>query len=161
MTTINEWAQAWAIPPAALLDLRARLGALDPGVSSTPGESEAAVQSRARVAASHLGMRVWRNNVGVFDDPERGIHVRFGLANDSAQLNRVIKSADLIGINPITVGPQHLGTVIGQFVSFECKHSGWRFAGTDREKAQHAWAQLVTAYGGLARFVTGVADVTR
>jgi len=47
-----------------------------------------------------------------------------------------------------------VGSVLGQFVSFEVKRAGWKYAGTDRERAQEAWAALVTSLGGLARFVS-------
>ena len=56
--------------------------------------AESRVQSIARLAASELGWRVFRNNVGVLRD-DRGVPVRFGLANDSKSLNEQIKSGDL------------------------------------------------------------------
>lgn len=155
MNTLTEWAQAWGVPSAALEDLRNRMTSLDYAAPvPVPGLSEAAVQAAARVRASKLGMRVWRNNVGAFHDPDVGTFMRFGLANDSAQVNAVIKSGDLVGVRPVLIGPEHVGQRIGQFVSFECKHSGWRWAGTEREHAQLNWANLVQAFGGEARFIT-------
>ena len=155
MNALDQWAADWSIPDPALYDLRVRLGALDYPVEPLPGSSEAAVQSRVRLAASRRGWRVFRNNVGV--DPET--HVRYGLANDSAAVNRRVKSADLIGIAPRIVQPADVGCLIGQFVSLECKHGAWRYAGTEREVAQQNWASLVTSLGGIARFVSSETQV--
>lgn len=155
MALLNEWARFWGVPDAALADLRSRLLGVDsqPG-SADLGVSEASVQSQARVIASQVGMRLWRNNVGVLPQPETGTPIRFGLANDSAQINKVLKSGDLIGIRPFVIQHYHIGSVIGQFVSFEIKRAGWKYSGTDRERAQEAWAALVTSLGGVARFIS-------
>jgi hypothetical protein len=98
---------------------------------------------------------LWRNNVGALQTPA-GAWVRFGLANDSPALNKRLKSADLIGVRRVLIGPQHIGHTIGQFVSREAKHATWR-PGEDpaRETAQFAWAALVNSWGGDARIVTG------
>lgn len=154
MNNLMVWAARWGIPAAAIADLQQSLLGLDTQPSGVPGRSEAAVQSRVRVAASQAGRRVWRNNVGAVHDPVTNMHVRFGLANDSPQVNKALKSGDLIGITPRLIGPADLGSVVGQFTSYECKHGGWRFTGSDRENAQAAWAALVTSLGGIARFVT-------
>ena len=159
MTPIHDWAARWNIPQTALADLLQSLIAADRGERPQAGFSEAAVQSRVRVAASKHGMRLWRNNVGAYHDPEKGVYVRFGLANDSPGVNAAIKSADLIGIRPRLIGPTDVGRRIGQFVSLECKRQSWSWAGTDRENAQAAWAALVTSLGGEARIVTGVDGV--
>lgn len=153
---LTEWARSWGVPDAALADLRVRLGAL---VEHTPNEtpkplSEAAVQAATRVRASKLGISLFRNNVGAVHDAERGVHIRFGLANDSPQINRVCKSGDLIGIRPRIIQPSDIGHVIGQFVSIECKHGGWEWGGTEREIAQQNWASFIVSRGGEARFVS-------
>ena len=104
---------------------------------------------------SRAGWRLWRNNVGAFHDNERNIHVRFGLANDSPQVNDVLKSADLIGIRPRIIQPHEVGMLIGQFVSRECKHADWKFSPNDaHEKAQMNWQLLVASLGGDAGFAT-------
>ncbi len=162
MTEVNlsSWAMRWGVSPAALLELRAVLLPVDGGPPRpAAGQSEAAVQSQARVTASRLGWRVWRNNVGVHHDPDTGAYVRFGLANDSQAVNRVCKSGDLVGIRPVVVMPQHVGTTIGQFVSLECKAGGWKYRGDDHEQAQMNWARLVTSLGGYARFVNDGASI--
>lgn len=115
--------------------------------------TESGVSSDIRLEASQKGGRLWRNNVGALATPA-GQFIRFGLANDSAQLNRAIKSADLIGIRPILITTEHIGLTIGQFVSREVKHPGWKYTGTERELAQLAWAELINSLGGDACFAT-------
>lgn len=156
---LTEWAKTWAVSDSALADLRACVLGLDGGVSAPAGTSEAAVQAQVRVEASKLGLRVWRNNLGVTQDHETGSFVRYGLANDSAAVNSRVKSADLIGIRPRIVQPGDVGKLIGQFVSFEVKRAGWKYTGTEREVAQAAWATLVLSLGGDARFVTGPGQI--
>lgn len=117
--------------------------------------NEAAVQSLVRLEAVEKGVRLWRNNVGALID-SRGVPVRFGLANDSATLNKAIKSGDLIGWRPVLIGPEHVGMTIAQFVSRECKRPGWVYHGSPHEVAQAEWLRLVQADGGDAAFCTGV-----
>lgn len=150
---LMHWAARYRIAPDALAALAA-LWPTDPDSSSAAAGSEASVVAARRLAASKRGARVWRNNVGAYVD-ERGNHIRYGLANDSAQLNARVKSSDLIGIEPVLVGPEHVGTVIGRFFAEECKRPGWRYTGTPREQAQLAFLQLVNALGGRGEFVSG------
>lgn len=115
---------------------------------------EQVVQDQLRLDASAAGWRVWRNNVGVAFDA-KGKPVRYGLANDSRAVNAVTKSSDLIGIRPVSVTAEHVGTVIGQFVAIEVKRDGWRYAGTEREIAQFNYLSIVGSLGGYAKFSTG------
>ena len=149
---LDQWAQRHNIPYEALEDLRAMFG-LVPDTLGSPleGESEAAVQNRIRLEASRKGMRLWRNNVGVLMD-ERGIPVRFGLANDSKQMNENIKSSDLIGIRPVLITQAHVGQIIGQFVAREVKESKWSYKATKRELAQLKYLELVVSLGGDGQF---------
>lgn len=152
---LTQWAIKWGVSHAALLDLRVLAGAggeYEPVPHAKPS-SEAAIQSDLRVEASSKGGRLWRNNVGAFTD-ERGVPVRVGLANDTAKMNKVIKSSDLIGIYPIVIQPEHVGHTIGQFWSVEVKEQGWRFTGKPREVAQLQWINLILSLGGRARFVS-------
>lgn len=159
MTVLIQWALRHNVSHAALQDLRQQLGMLDHApVPDTPGTSEAAVSNRLRLAASRMGGFLDRNNVGVLNDA-RGIPVRFGLKNSSAQENKVCKSADLIGAFPLLITPAHVGTVVGQFWSVEAKEVGWRFTGRGREAAQANWAAFVTAHGGRACFATDASQL--
>ena len=93
---------------------------------------------------------------------ERGIPVRYGLANESAAQNKVVKSGDLIGIRSILIGPQHMGQVIGQFANIECKKEGWKFNPKDKhEAAQLNWCEFVISKGGFATFIFNPQQVTR
>jgi len=150
---LNDWALKWRVPPAALLDLQHLLvqHSVAPQVR---GKSEAAVQAEVRLAAARQGVHLWRNNCGALLD-KRGVPVRFGLANESRAENQHIKSADLIGIRPVLITPQHVGTTIGQFVSREIKEVAWRWRGDEHELAQARWALLVALAGGDAAIVNG------
>lgn len=116
--------------------------------------NEASVQNVIRLEASRKGARLWRNNVGATYTRE-GAFLRYGLANDSANVNREIKSADLIGIKPVLITQEMVGMVIGQFVSREIKASNWRYSGNERERAQLQWAELILSLGGDACFAVG------
>lgn len=155
---LDEWAAQHGVSPAALFDLRMRLGivgdALPPlEITGTLG-SESRQQGLVRLDAARNGVWLTRNNVGALLD-ERGVPVRYGLANESKDQNKTIKSGDLIGIRSILIGPQHVGRVIGQFVSREVKKEGWRFCGDKHETAQQNWMNFVLSKGGDAAFVTG------
>ena len=153
---LRTWAAEFGIPFAAVVELERRLGLHAEPVTVAPGggKGENIVQANIRYEAAQHGVTLWRNNVGALID-ERGIPVRYGLANDSAALNKRIKSADLIGIRPVTIEARHVGYRIGQFVSREVKAPGWSFSGTDRELAQVRWAELIMSLGGDAGFVNG------
>ena len=151
MHKLNEWARRHGVSAAALAEL-ADCFHTDVATVATPG-SEASVVAARRLAASARGGRAWRNNVGAYVD-DRGNHIRYGLANDSSQMNKVVKSSDLIGIEPVRIGPEHVGTVIGRFFAEECKRPGWTYRGNAHEQAQLAFLQLVTALGGRGEFVT-------
>ena len=113
--------------------------------------AESDIQALIRLEASKKGMRLWRNNVGAVRFPD-GSHVRFGLANDSKNVNSVFKSSDLIGIRPVVITQDMVGSTIGQFVAREIKQKNWIYKDTDHERAQKAFIDLVNALGGDALF---------
>lgn len=156
---LNEWAIKWGVPAAALEDLRRQFGCVN---TDTPipekGNNEAAVQARIRLEASDKGVRLWRNNVGVLTD-DRGVPVRYGLCNESKQMNEAIKSSDLIGIRPVLITPAHVGHTIGQFIAREVKAPTWHYTGTKREQAQLRFLELVAAKGGDACFANSVGSI--
>jgi hypothetical protein len=119
---------------------------------------EAEVQKLLRLEASRRGWRLWRNNRGVAYD-NRGVPVRFGLANDSMSVNNNLKSSDLIGIAPIIITPEHIGRKIGVFTSIECKKPNWKYTGSKNETAQRNWIDLVNMLGGYAKFVSSLEDL--
>jgi hypothetical protein len=85
-----------------------------------------------------------RNNCGAMKN-ECGRLVRFGLASE---INKHIKSSDLIGI-----GPE------GRFMAFECKRPDWRWSGDARERAQFVFILHVLLRGGIAGFVRSVDEM--
>ena len=117
-------------------------------------DSETLIQQRVRIEASKRGWRLFRNNSGVAINPDTGRHIRYGLANESKQQNAEIKSSDLIGIRPVVITQDMVGTTIGQFVSLEVKREGWHYTGTPREVAQKRWIDMVRSLGGVAGFVS-------
>ncbi len=115
---------------------------------------EQKILAECRLKASKEGTRLWRNNVGALYAQD-GRFIRFGLANESKQLNDNLKSSDLIGIKPILITPDHVGTTIGQFICREIKKSNWSYKGTKREQAQKRFIDLVNKMGGDACFFNG------
>ena len=154
MIELMTWAARWGVPLEAVRDLEARMGLEPTEPNPMVGKSEAAVQAQGRLAAPHLGGRLFRNNVGALMD-SRGVPVRYGLCNDSAAMNAQLKSSDLIGLYPLRITPEHVGHIVGQFWAVECKEGDWRYSGTDHEKAQLAFGQLVAKFGGRFQFYSG------
>lgn len=160
--TLDEWGAKWGVPSAALQDFRAVFGVAGEQATRHPkreneGASEGHVQSAVRLeAAYNKDLILFRNNVGALLD-ERGVPVRYGLANESKAQNKIIKSSDLIGIRRVMIGPWHVGRTLGQFVAREVKHGTWQW-GEDlsREVPQKAFLDLVLSYGGDAAFAAGV-----
>jgi len=133
-------------------------------------KTEAVVQSEIRLVCGQRGIIIERNNVGATEDITGRI-IRYGLGNDSAQLNRRFKSSDLVG----TVAPH------GRRLNVECKAEGWKFpdawrgstpdevektrapadAALRRTLAQWRWLKLHHDAGALAGFATSVADFER
>jgi hypothetical protein len=119
---------------------------------------EHAVASQIRLFAAQRGVELWRNNVGVLTDAT-GRPVRYGLANDSSGLNKNVKSSDLIGIAPIVVTPDMVGTVVGVFIAIETKASDWVYNPKDeRTIAQKNFHDIVKLVGGRAGFAKSVQD---
>lgn len=95
-----------------------------------------------RLLAYRAGFLLMRNNSGAARDAT-GRQVRYGLGNDSAELCRVRKSSDWIGIAPS-----------GRFLAIEQKPRGWKFTNTEHERAQLAFLNDVLRRGGIADFAT-------
>jgi hypothetical protein len=114
--------------------------------------------ARIRDHYAPVGWRLFRNNSGVLPD-KRGVPVRFGLGNETAAINKLIKSHDYIGWAPTLILPDMVGDVIARFVSIEAKPDGWTFPReTNRDAfahcdAQRRWARMVQDEGGIAGFM--------
>lgn len=157
--TFLDWANKWGVPTEAVQDYYAELGA-DDQTPAPPSHvrSEADVSKLVQLEASAKSCRLWRNNVGA-GKLENGSFVRWGLCNESEQMNRVVKSSDLIGIRPIQIQQHHIGTVIGQFMAREVKAPNWKYSGKGREAAQLAFIELVASLGGDAAFANGEGSI--
>lgn len=123
--------------------------------------SETVNQQQARLAIARIGGLPFRNNSGACTD-ETGRLIRYGLGNDSAQLNKQIKSSDLICVVPTRIEPYMVGYHLGVFTALEVKPSGWKLRPSDeRGHAQAKFHQIVRDACGFAGFVTDPTDVMR
>ena len=148
MNSVQEWAIRWGVSQQALDELFSH----DESYSVVhDGMSETSVQQRVRLEGSKRGMRLWRNNVGAHKD-KYGNFIRYGLANESKEMNKKIKSSDLIGITPYRVSVRDVGTILGVFTAVEVKQGDWKFKGDDHELAQQNFINLVRSMGGFATF---------
>ncbi len=154
---LNQWANRFGVSAEALEELR-RMTGVSFHESTNSGQSETYSQQEIRLEGSRRGEYLWRNNVGALPS-DSGRIIRFGLCNDSKNINKVIKSSDLIGVTPYTVKPTDVGGNIGIFTSYEVKKPGWVYKGTSKEKAQLAWVNLIISLGGISKFATGPGDI--
>lgn len=120
--------------------------------------NESDVQNALRIAARKAGIMLWRNNVGCAVNTTGGF-VRYGLANDSRELNMNFKSSDLIGIKPVVVTQDMIGKTVGVFYAREVKAVHWKYRDTKREKAQKAFIDAVNEMGGDAAFFNGNEEI--
>lgn len=121
--------------------------------------SEANQQQLIRLAAPRHNAQLLRNNSGACTD-QTGRVIRYGLGNDSAKLNKVFKSSDLIGFQTVTVTPDMIGHKLAVFMGVEVKAPGWSLRpGDKRAQAQQSFGDWVTQHGGIFRFATKPEDV--
>lgn len=115
---------------------------------------ESPIQRDTRLLAAQMGLFLWRNNSGAYQD-EHGNFIRYGLANDSKRVNDMVKSSDLIGITPTIVTPEMVGRMIAVFTAVESKKEGWRLLPSDkRGQAQERFHNIVRGCGGFAGFAS-------
>jgi hypothetical protein len=133
-------------------------------------QTETDVMNLCRMRAQECGAVLWRNNNGALKDM-RGIPVRFGLANDSKNINAVFKSSDLIGMTSRPLArstddvlmahrPDWVRVAPGLFFAVECKEPLWSYRGTEEEKAQLNYIRFVRDAGGVAGFARHPDDVS-
>lgn len=161
MLDLVQWALRHGVSHAALADLRHMMGmGFDsPQPEVIGGGSEAAVTSRVRLEAPTKGVILWRNNLGAYQD-EHGNFIRYGLANESAAMNKKIKSSDYIGLRRKLITLADVGHIIGQGVAREIKAEGWRYNEHDpHHAAQAKFGEIFASYGGDFAFATGVGSL--
>lgn len=125
--------------------------------------SEELVQQQIRmmIAEEFPSVHCWRNNVGAAQDAT-GRVIRYGLMNDSKALNENFKSSDLVGIRPVMVTPEMVGSVLGVFFAIECKAGSWQTKINDpHTMAQQRFIQLVSNAGGLSGFAQTKGEARR
>lgn len=113
---------------------------------------EAEVQAQTRL--KYKGT-LFRNNVGAFE-AKNGQWVRYGIANESKEMNKNIKSGDLIGWTLVKITPEMVGKTIPVFTSIEVKEEG--FCSTSKMnsshvKAQKNWRDAVLRVNGIAGII--------
>jgi len=122
---------------------------------------ESAVSSHIRLDAAQLGNDLWRNNTGSLPD-QNGRWIRYGLCNDSKEINEIVKSSDLIGPTPTLITQEMVGHILGVFTGIESKPTGWRLIPSDkRGYAQKNFHDIVLRAGGYAGFATCIEDYRR
>ena len=100
---------------------------------------EAELYDQIRMAASRIGCRLFRNNVGVFSDPDKGGRfIRTGLCPGSS---------DMIGWRMVSVN----GCSVAQFVAIEVKHPMRK---RRLSESQASFLKIVLNQGGLAGVVS-------
>jgi hypothetical protein len=130
--------------------------------------SETDILHRVMLRATQVGMRVFRNNVGMawLGKAERNdashpvtatIHpgdvvvrhakpVKFGIGGEGG--------SDLIGIKEVTITTEMVGTTIGQFVALEVKTSKGKV-----KPSQINFLSFVTSMGGRGLVVRSPDDI--
>ena len=98
------------------------------------GQRETPILRAIMLRLSSLGVRIFRNNVGVAD--HKGIKVVYGLAPGSS---------DLIGWHSVTVTPDMVGRKLARFVAVEVKATGGRLS-----QEQRRFIEAVRSAGGIA-----------
>lgn len=165
--TYQEWASRHPVAAAELVAVLADVSM--PVRPDAFGKTEQWAQQQVRFRAAERGIWAMRNNVGAtpaklelhcprcqFDFTQKQQPVRYGLANDSAQLNDKVKSSDLILAIPRVITPAMVGTTFCQFGAVEVKHPGWHWG--ERladEVAQLAFGVKIAQMGGVFTFSTG------
>lgn len=125
---------------------------------------EAVASQKVRLRAASWGARIFRNNSGVLFNQE-GVPIRFGLGNESAKLNKKLKSSDFIGWQTVEITPDMVGKQVAVFVGIEAKSEGFKhreeYNQNSREYAQAKFIQLIQEAGGIAGFASNELDVDR
>jgi hypothetical protein len=120
---------------------------------------ESGVTSHIRLDAAQQGVFLLRNNSGGFYD-ETGRFVRYGLGGFTDRDKKA--SSDYIGITPVFVTPDMVGTVVGVFTAVEMKPEGWKILPSDKRALyQRNFHDIVIQSGGFAGFATNVPEFRR
>ena len=123
---------------------------------------EAKASQSVRLRATAWGARVFRNNSGVLLN-EVGVPVRFGVGNESKEINKKMKTGDFIGWTPITITQDMVGKQVAVFTNIEAKAVGFKHRKTypagSRENGQQNFNNIVNLANGIAGFAADNNDV--
>jgi hypothetical protein len=111
------------------------------------GWSENAVRNNIMLDLGHGDVRLYRNNIGAYQDPHDPAGKRwitYGVGNPGG--------SDLIGYKSIVITPDMVGQRVAVFVAIETKAE---FGGRE-EDDQKTFIANVKAAGGLAGFARSV-----
>lgn len=126
---------------------------------------EGVAQQKVRERGSAWLMRLFRNNSGVLPNPDTFRPVRFGLGNESKEINKELKSSDLIGGTPIIITPEMVGKTVCIFTTIEAKPEGFvekkSYPKKSREYGQKNWIDLFKSLGAIAGFASCPEDVDK
>lgn len=106
--------------------------------------SEKTIQAEVQMAASQLGARLFRNQVGQYQLAD-GRWLSSGLC---------VGSSDLIGWKPVTITQDMVGKTVAQFLAVEVKRPGQK-----PSIEQRAFIAAVCASGGCAGVVTSQTEL--
>ena len=114
----------------------------------TTGEPlpEGTLLKRLMIAGSAWGLRLFRNQCGVYQLKD-GRYLSSGLC---------VGSSDLIGYRRVMITPKMVGTYLAQFVAVECKGPRGRVS-----DAQRQFVEVVQKAGGLAVIARSLDDVEK
>jgi len=126
--------------------------------------SESNIQREIMLALSKAGVTVWRNNVaqawvGESHRLSSPTTVRLNAGDVVIRNARPLHaglcrgSSDLIGLQPVVVGPEHVGCTFGRFVAVEVKTGTGRVSADQRNFVEH-----VVGRGGAAGVARSPAD---
>lgn len=112
--------------------------------------SETSIVKLIQLALAKIGVRLFRNNIGMFTD-DFGNKVRYGLAPGTS---------DLIGWRSFMITSEMVGRRIAVFVAVEVKKPGAR---TDKERLelQLNFIRVVNEAGGIAFIAQSVEEAER
>jgi hypothetical protein len=105
--------------------------------------SEKVIQAEIQLELAKVGVRLWRNNVGMLED-RNGQKVKYGLCKGSS---------DLIGLTPIKITSEMVGKTVAVFTALEVKTKSGR---ATPEQVEFIYA--INNYGGIAAIVRSKDD---
>jgi hypothetical protein len=115
--------------------------------------NETNIVQEIRMEASKRGARLFRNNVGGYKD-KTGRWVKYGLGDGTS---------DLIGITPVVITHDMVGTTLGVFTAIEVKTpEGMNPKGKvakEHFQKQQEFVDFVVKFGGIGKIICNKEDL--